>query len=420
MALEFNQIVDQVAKMSAMIDKLDFDLSDRLQEARKRLSLAADLDFVRERVDLVRRSDISGYRGAAPLDGDAAEPLNAVFPPPDDLPFQATIIAADGSQIYPDEQAAVHYYLLNVALFVFHHGRDALPEQISYPQLVYHKDHIHDQYENVISNRTVDARRTVAEMQRLAETAWDYRDHGVGPLIALYDNRLLFQANTDILGGEKLLTDYMAALTHLQDAGAVLAGYVDNPVRGRMMLRLLYLLNLADETAVKEHERELAQGGDLEGLRDKNLFQSVLRPGERSALMVQNSPQNLTYKQRGDSYEIASFYLKTGTWNRSNIARVDVPLWVARDKELIDQLHALILAQCTMQGRNPYPYALTRADELARVTGKDKAKLDEMIGIELRRKGIDPHALSAKSRGKLLAHSDKRGFEFDSDLPQPW
>ncbi len=420
MALEFNQIVDQVTKMGVMIDKLDFDLSDRLRIAHERLAAAGDMDFVHERIDLVRRSDISGYRGAAPLEGDLAERLNVAYPPPDFTPEQAIIIAADGSQIYPDEQAAVHYYVLNVALFVFHHGQDMLPQQISMPRLVYHKDYVHDQYENVIGNRTVDARRTVAEMQRLAEVAWEYRERGAGPLIALYDNQLLFWANTDIHGGDQLFKEYQAALTHLQDAGAILAGYVDNPIRGRMMLRLLYLLSLADEADVKAHERELAQGGDLEGLRDKHLFRSMLRPGERSALMVQNSPNNLAYKQRGDSYEIASFYIRVGTWDRSNIARVDIPVWVARDKALVNQLHALILSQCMLQGRNPYPYALTRADELARVTGKDKAKLDELIGIELRRKGIDPHSVSAKSRGKIMAHSDKRRFEVDTDLPQPW
>jgi hypothetical protein len=64
-----------------------------------------------------------------------------------------------------------------------------------------------------------------------------------------------------------------------------------------------------------------------------------------------------------------------------------------------------------MQGRNPYPYALTRADELAYVSGKDKAKLDEMISIELRKKGIDPHIFSAKMWGKELARAPQRKHE---------
>ena len=96
---------------------------------------------------------------------------------------------------------------------------------------------------------------------------------------------------------------------------------------------------------------------------------------------------------------------------RETIARVDIPVWVARDKRAVNELHALLLTQCAMQGRNPYPYALTRADELAYVSGKDKAKLDEMISIELRKKGIDPHIFSAKMWGKELARAPQRKHE---------
>jgi hypothetical protein len=147
------------------------------------------------------------------------------------------------------------------------------------------------------------------------------------------------------------------------------------------------------------------------GLLDRHLFNAVLQPGERSAIMVQNSPQNLSYKQMGENYEIAFFYLKVSSGYRTTIARVDIPMWVARDKRAVDELHGLLLCQSAMQGRNPYPYAITRADELAHVSGRDKYKLDELIHIELRKKGIDPLTLSAKSLGKELARGAKRVHE---------
>jgi hypothetical protein len=66
-----------------------------------------------------------------------------------------------------------------------------------------------------------------------------------------------------------------------------------------------------------------------------------------------------------------------------------------------------------MQGRNPYPYALTRADELAVVSGKDKAKLEEMIRMEwrLNQPELDPLIISAKNFGKRVARSQKRLHE---------
>jgi hypothetical protein len=411
MSLEFTTLVRQVQKMGSMLEALDFDLSSRLDIAKERFAGANDIEHIRERIRIVRQSDISGYRGAAPLDPPYTEPVNFIYPPPS-APSNATIVAADGSQIYPNEQAPVHYYLLNTGIFIYYHGIDELPTPITIPQLFYHKDHVHDRSDRVVSNRTVDARRTVNEIKQLATQAWEMRKRQLaGPVVALYDNHLLFWANSDVTGSDQIMRDYHAALVQLHDAGAILAGYLDNPFRSRVVMRLLYLLSLNDETEIKMKQQELARGGDLEGLKDVHLFQSILQPGERSAIMVQNSPRNFSYKQRGISYEIAFFYVKVYNNVREAIARVDIPMWVARDEQAVNDLHGLILEQCEMQGRTPYPYALTRADELAFVSGKDKRKLDELINIELRKKGIEPRVFSAKDLSKQEARSDKRPYE---------
>lgn len=405
MALEFNKLVEQVYKMGRMLDQLDFDMGDRLKIARERFFAADDLDAIHRRIDTTRRPDVSGYRGAAPLDAPYHERVCDIFPPPPELP-SATILAADGSQIYPNEQSAVHYFLTNIGVYIYHHGSDRTPEQFTTPKLFYHKDHVHDRSGRVLGNRTIDARRTVTEMRELGKKAWELKDEA-RPLVALYDNHLMFWVNSDVTGHTEIMKTYHSALVNLNDAGALLAGYIDNPTRSRLMIRLLHLLNLSDDE-VKTTE---LGSGDLEGLRDIHLFSSILEPGERSALMVQNSPRNLKYRQRGVSYEIAFFYLKVSSGYQEAIARVDVPMWVARDKQAVNELHAALLSQCLMQGRNPYPYALTRADELAVVSSKDKQKLEEMIALEMRKKGIEPPPLSPKAWGKRLARSFKRQHE---------
>lgn len=406
MALEFNKVVDQVHKMGDMIDALDFDVGDRLKVAMERFYNPPPLEKIRERVALVQGPTVSGYRGAIPLEGDDYEDLSMTFAAPP-TPPSGTIIAADGSQIYPQEQSPFHYYLINIGLFTYHYGEERTPDFLTIPKLFYHKDYVHDKGGRVISNRTVDARRTVKEMQELGKLAWEMKGEA-RPLIALYDNHLLFGVNAEVVGHKAIMRAYRGALINLHDAGAILCGYIDNPNRSRMVIRMLYLLSLSD--AEVEHA-DLSTGGDLEGLRDTHLFEAVLAPGERSAIMVQNSPRNLDYKQGeggGPSYEIAFFYLKVASEYRSSIARIDIPMWVARDPQAVDDLHAMLVEQSSMQGRNPYPYALTRADELAVVTGRDKAKLDEMIHFELRKKNIEPIIFSAKAWGKELARSPKR------------
>jgi hypothetical protein len=406
LALEFNKVVDQVYKLGRMLDEIDLNAGNRLDLALERFYEATDLDFIHKRVNMTRQPDVSGYRGAAPLDAPIHEVIAQTFPCPP-IPSSATIVAADGSQIYPSEGSPLRYFLVNMGIFTYHHGADRVPDQYTTPRLFFHKDHVYDSTGRVLSNRTIDARRTAAEMQELSKQAWEWRGEA-RPLIALYDNHLLFWAGSEVTGYLELMRQYHGALVHLQDAGALLAGYVDNPTRSRVVIRLLHLLSLTEEEV---HSTDLGSSRELEGVRDIQLFGSVLQPGERSALMVQNSPRNLKYRQRGEGYEIAFFYLKISSGYQESIARVDVPMWVARDKGLVNELHALLVSQCSLQGRNPYPYVLTRADELAHVSGRDKLKLDEMIAIELRKKGINPHPFSAKAWGKQLARSPKRQHE---------
>jgi hypothetical protein len=410
MTLEFNQIVEQVYKMGAMLKKLDFDLSDKLELALAIFRACDDLAPVWERIERVRQPDIRGYRGAAPID-TTAEPINLIVPAPS-APPRATLIAADGGQVYPDDQAPVHYYLINVGIFVYHHGIDLKPEQYTFPELKFHKSDVHDRYGRAVRNRTIDDRRTVAEMKKLAEMAWERRSLGV-PLMTLYDNRLMFLPGNDAHDSEALMKDYIGALVHLQDSGATLAGYIDNPHRSKRFMQLLFLMSLQNEDELKRRQMELSTAGHLEGLRDEFFFDVVLENGERSAIMVQNSPQNKEFKDKGASYEIAFFYLKVYNAYQSKIVRVDLPVWVARDPQRVNMLHSLLLEQCRLQGRNPYPYAITRADELAWVGGKDQAKLEEFVRAEVRRVKPDlvGRTLTAKARGKELARSSKRSFD---------
>lgn len=406
MSLEFNQIIEQVYRMGAMLTNLDFDISDKMEGAWE-LFRDANMDDVWERIDWIRQPDISGYRGAAPLNLPNADPINACIDEPK-APEKATVIAADGGQVYPDEFAAVHYYLLNIGVFVYHHGTDKTPDPYTYPELMYHKSDVHDRYGRLIRNRTVDDRRTVEEMRRLAATAWEFRN-SAGPTIALYDNRLLFIPGNDAHDGDALMSAYKGALVHLNDGGTNLAGYIDNP-RGKRVMQLLFLLTFKSFEEMKERQQELSTAGFMDNLRDDLFYNMVLGDGQRSAIMVQNSPQNKLLRDMGINYEIAFFYLKVSNEYTSKVVRVDIPVWVARDTERVNAVHSMILQQCRLQGRHPYPYAITRADELAWIGGKDRSKLDELINVQVRRvkEELIGTTLPSKARTKELARSDKR------------
>jgi hypothetical protein len=402
--LEFDKVVPQVERMGRALAARNITLSERGDYAWQILDAMSDLEAIHARIKLARERD-AGFRGAAPLH----EPVNRAYPRPK-APDLATILAADGSQIYPNTHGAALYYLTNVGVFVYHHGLDDLPEQITEPVLSYTETLLYDERGQVISNAAVNARRTVHEIQTLAREVWNRRTIG-RPILAISDGPLLFWVGKDVPNGHRLQDDYLAAMVHLHDAHTALyndsghsasaIGYVDRPTSS-FVVSLVYLMSLAPDDV---RRAALETNGPLEGLTDQWLMFRLLRPGERSALFVQQSPQNKRYRDRGESYEIVFFYLNVGQPQAYHLARIEMPMWVARDPARVDQVHALVMSQCEMMWR--YPYALTRADELAVVRNIERTQLEQLIEIELR-KNEQIVELSEKLEAKVVRHGRKR------------
>ena len=90
------------------------------------------------------------------------------------------------------------------------------------------------------------------------------------------------------------------------------------------------------------------------------------------------------------------------------MARVDIPMWVARDKEALNQVHALLVDQCRIIGS--YPYVITRADEIAVVGRADQEELENRISLRLAELGIHPTS-TGKQFSKDIARGGKTRHE---------
>jgi hypothetical protein len=148
--------------------------------------------------------------------------------------------------------------------------------------------------------------------------------------------------------------------------------------------------------------------GEWEGLRDAYLFGRLLRPGERSAIFTDVSFANDKFKKHSEKNEICFFYLNTGR-EETNIARVDMPLWVAQNPTAVNAVHALLYDQCLIMGN--YPYVLTRADEIAVVTKQDQDEVEFRLGVKMAQYGHEIPQQSAKSLSKVYGRSGKQRFE---------
>jgi hypothetical protein len=392
MALDFQQIRSQISELGENAPIIERRLRERREEARQVLeSNAGELQHLRQKVDLVVRQYDPSLRCAVPVN----EALDAHIPAPPVLGY-ATIIAADGSQIYPDRHAEVNYCLINVGAIYMNHGSAAPPDVHVSTQLFYDQG-LSTRGELTVA--TIALRRDLYEREMLAKLTIA----APPPVITFTDGPMeLWGARDPTIASEfqKSLGDYIDVLEQLRAGGVITAGYVDRPA-ANLVVRLLEAAMLSEAELAEINKKH-----PLHGVTDSALYREMLQPGERSAVFELQS-QSAAYYQ--DELTLHFFYLNVGRPRRPSLARVDLPAWVARNPKMLDDLHAALVSQCHIMGARPYPYLLHRAHEAALVSLQEKEQVTQMIAVELRRRGVSVGARSNKQAAKDL--SGKKRYE---------
>ena len=395
MALELNKLTQQVDALGANAAQRLAELSERLPAAHAMLNAIGVAD------DELHRKVLTAltfrWAGAIPT----SEAVNAAFPLPPH-PARVNVVAADGSQIYPDRHGVALYYLVNVGSIVFRHGLAQAPSTRSQPEVFYEDADLYEEDGGQIPSVKIDAERDLRELAELARLA--QAEASSAPTVTLLDNGLLlyFSLQTqDQKLIEAVLRDYLSQLDHLKQSGAAVAGVVDRP-RAASVIRLLHLATLKPEEITDAGLRDL---GSFRHMTDAMLF-DFLKPGERSALFVNASPVNQIYYKPRD-HTIYFFYLNAGRPGKDALLRIEVPEWVAKDKSKLDLAHAAIVEQCRVS--DGFPYVLMRAHELAVVTVNERREFDQMVTGALIRRGLSP-SISQKAQGKAWTGAARRRY----------
>ncbi len=382
MALDYLQVSQQVKQLGENALERQHDVRTRLEEARGLLEgQAANLQELQSKVQEVLRAYDQSLRCAVPYE----EALDAHYPLPP-LPEKVTLIAADGSQIFADRHAEVEYCLVNTGAIWMRYGSGEAPHTSIHSRLVYA-----DQLEGMSDDR-LNLQRDLAERERMLELAQEAE----APVITLTDGPLELWTTTleeGRVAGEfkQSLERYLAVLKQLYAIGATTAGYVDKP-GADLVVRLL-------EVAKAEGDdlKEIKKYRPFKGVTDRDLFKDVLQPGERSAVFKLQSRSSKPYQ---GELSLHFFYLNVGREGKPYLARVEVPGWIAQDKNMLDSLQAVLVSQCRMIGARAYPYMLHRAHETAVVSLEDKEQVTQMIVNELHKRGLDVAGESAKQYNK--------------------
>lgn len=371
--LELNKLTKQVDGMAEALAG-QRDRQRKATEAARELLLkhAQVTDELRAKIQRAGEVDES-WRGADPLGSDLTERVQT---PAAGQP--ATLVASDGSQIYPDTHAIALYYLTNIGTIVLRQGSGEAPMVATEPILrMAEDDPLEEQDQDRVDADEVNLRRDLREVEALAALARDERGKLGGDMermvVALADGPLLPWMPQRLTDREQTqhVKQFTALLDDMRASYAVPLGYVDRP-RSANVLRLLHLAGLPHDAITKETLRQ----GAFRSLSDAGLFQDLL-PGQRTALFAATSEINANFDDAG--HRIYFCYMNVATEpgeKRARMVRIEMPVWIATDSARLDTALTAVWSDCRLLA---YPYLLTRAHELALVTRQEKDTLEQML-----------------------------------------
>ncbi len=393
--LELPRLVDQVDAMGEEIARRRTAYAKLIANARDALHRFDEVnDDLIAKIERAKSQD-SSWRGARPL-GDRLDARVI----PDAAAENVSLIAVDGSQIYPDRHGPALYFLINTGVILLRQGTGEAPIVATRPQLFFREEDIYNDDLELLNSQAINDQRELEEMRELARWAAKERAHWGGDLgrliLALTDGPLLTwtreeQRGEDRARGQARMQAYLRALADIQATGAIPVGYVARP-RSANVLRLLHVAQLP----LAEIDKAAVRASRYQALTDAALF-ADLRPNERSALFTSTAQANEA-DFRAAGQEIAFFYLNLSRHeDEPRIARVDIPVWAAKQKALVDRVHRALYEDAEGSG---YPYVLIRAHELALVTYQERREFESMLNIEVMRRTSEPLSPSIKEELK--------------------
>jgi len=397
MSLDLTKVAAQVGSMVARLKAGGRDREERLQNALNVLNdKSLDLERLGKKVEVSKTT----WLVAGLVDG-----LSPHYKSPP-LPPEFSVLATDGSNIDVDRHKSTRCYLINIGGVVISYGSQPGAMLESSPSLYFGDEDLvivppegAKGREQMIEGALLGIKRGVDECRELARLAAELPKES--PALALLDGSLILwglagKVYPDFVTEALLNKGFLRCLDDIRklnkDRRLALASYISFPRSTDVVNALRVALCPHDiiDTDRLCKECKSRDCDKVDGVRDRDLFANLLAPGERSALFTS---QSKIVKDHYGGHWVYFFYLRVD----DEIARVEIPQWAARDENLLNLTHALVLDQCR-RGQG-YPVALSEAHEQAVVTGVDRETFWQLVETLM----VDEHLpspTSAKSFSK--------------------
>ena len=389
-----------LTKVAAQIITMVSGLKDAREERQKRLRFALDT-LTEPSIDLDKLKRKIAASRTTWLVVELVDELDKRYPPPPEL-ADFTVIGSDGSHIDVDRHHSTRCFLINIGSAVISYGSRPDASLNSSPHLYSDDNDLvitppEGGHEQVVEGTILGIKRSVEECRQLSELASDLPPGS--DCLALLDGTLILwglEAYPEFVT-EALLTErFFICLDQMKklngDRRLALASYISFP-RSTDVVNALKVAVCPNDIVDSDRlcpsctSRECDR---LAGVRDRDVFLGTLAAGERSALFA--SPSRIV-KDRYGEHRVYFFHLRVN----DEIARIEIPQWVALSDGLLNLTHSLVLDQCR-RGQG-YPVALSEAHEQAVVTGADRENFWELVESSMISEHL-PSPGSAKSFSK--------------------
>lgn len=399
--LDLAQVVSQIDMMASRLKDASASRGQRLQYALTELQAKEkDLPRLKHKIEAAVRNRKTTWLVAGLGDGLACRRS------PEPTPPEFIILASDGSHIDVDRHYSARCFLLNIGLVQLRYGHTPDARLMSLPSLHF------DDEDTVISapdatapprpleGALLGAKRAVEECRALVQAAGQLPPNL--PAAALLDGSLvLWSLSEPTYPGfvmDVLLRDGM--LKHLSELHEIagkrtvtIASYISFPRSTEVVNALRLAICPWEPVDCDRHcppQKQRHDCDELSGLMDREVFQRLLEPGQRSAVFTSLSPIITSHY---GPHRIHFFYLRL----EEEVARVEIPAWVATDPVRLELTHATVLDQCR-RGQG-YPAALSEAHEQAVVTAADREQFWQLVEESMAGKGITlEHSLKSRSK----------------------
>jgi len=277
-------------------------------------------------------------------------------------------VSSDGSQIFPDRHEALPCYLINVSSIALTYGDNAGAKLGSIPSLFYRDE---DRFTTwggkkfPADSEVISVKRTLMEFERILELV---KGNGSrANTIALTDGTLILWRLEAVPPDfrDAVMIPFLRIMDEFRSLRVPVAGYISYPGSADVINALRVGLCPEERSFCNQcpyTDLPELPCSPIEGLTDRFLFSTVLDTGEASPVFRSSSKILELY----GGHRVYFFYINIG----EEVARVEIPEWVALDNGLLSLVHTLVFDQAR-KGKG-YPVAIAEAHEQAVVKAKDR------------------------------------------------